>query len=115
MNPEPNTTHGRFEVMEVALEMVRAVAWIIGGVQGDLAGQLRRAASSVPLNIAEGNRRGGRDRMYHFRVAAGSCDETRAALRVAVAWGDVGARDVAPALALADRVLAMLYRLSRAA
>ena len=30
----------------------------------------RKAASSIALNLAEGNRRGGKDKPYHFRVAA---------------------------------------------
>jgi hypothetical protein len=34
------------------------------------------------------------------------------ALRVALAWGDVDDGDVAPALDLLDRVLAMLWRMT---
>ncbi len=76
----------------------------------NLADQLRRAASSVVLNIAEGNRRTGMDRLHFFRIAAGSAAEVRAALDVARAWGMVGA---APAVeAELDRVLAMLWRLT---
>jgi hypothetical protein len=48
-----------------------------------------------------------------FRIAAGSADEARTALEVAVAWGDLGSERVAPALALLDRVLAMLWKLTR--
>ena len=75
-----------------------------------LADQLRRAASSVVLNIAEGNRRTGKDRLHFFRIAAGSAAEARAALEVARAWGMVGAAPVAEAEL--DRVLAMLWRLT---
>jgi hypothetical protein len=51
-------------------------------------------------------------RLHHWRVAAGSADEVRTALRVAVAWGDFDEPDAADALGLLDRVLAMLWRLT---
>src|SRR5262249_19272894 len=70
----------------------------------DLTAQIRRAASSVPANLGEGLRRAGRDRRYHFRVAAGSAEEVRAALRTAGAWGYVDDAALAESLALLDRV-----------
>ena len=76
-----------------------------------LADQMRRAMSSALLNIREGNRRAGRDRLHSFRIAAGSADEIVGALDVAEVMGYLAARDLAEPLALADRVLAMLYRL----
>jgi four helix bundle protein len=69
-------------------------------------------ASRVPLNLAEGRRRVGKDRLHHFRIAAGSAAEVRVALLVARAWGDLEARDVEEALLLLDRLLAMLWRLT---
>jgi four helix bundle protein len=78
----------------------------------DLAQQLRRAAASVPLNLSEGRRRSGRDRLHLWRVAAGSADEVVATLRVAEAWGHVENASIAPALASCDRVLAMVWRLT---
>ncbi|MEW6744208.1 MAG: four helix bundle protein, partial [Planctomycetota bacterium] len=74
--------------------------------------QIRRAASSVPLNIAEGSRRHGKDRLQLYRIAAGSADELRTALRVALAWGELDRPAVAEPLVLLDRVLAMLWRLT---
>ena len=38
----------------------------------DLERQLRRAMQSVALNLAEGSRRRGQDRVHLFRIAAGS-------------------------------------------
>jgi four helix bundle protein len=105
----------RFEVLEVALSLVpllREPLQALARRDPSLCDQLRRAVSSVPLNIAEGNRRSGKDRSHLWRIAAGSADEVRTALRVAVGWGHVGAADVAPALEACDRVLAMLYRLT---
>jgi len=76
------------------------------------ATQLRRAASSMPLNVAEGAQRQGRDRLQHYRIAAGSAAETRSALQAARAWGYVGSRQVERADALLDRVVAILWRLT---
>jgi four helix bundle protein len=107
----PNRT---FHAFEVALELVRAIRPLLERIERrdrNLGQQLRRAAGSVPSNLAEGNRRSGQDRAYHFRVAMGSADEIRSHLRVAAAFGYVGERDVEPALELADRVIAMAYRL----
>ena len=73
----------------------------------DLADQLRRAASSMVLNIGEGSRRQGRDRVQRYRIAAGSAAETRDALEVARAWGYVDAKATAAPLAKLDRVLAL--------
>ncbi len=104
-----------FEVFEVAVELVaalRAPATAIAARDADLARQLRRAASSVPLNIGEGNQRRGGDRVHHFRIAAGSAAETVAALRVAQAWGYAEPDSLQGALALCDRVRAMLWRLT---
>ncbi len=104
-----------FQVLEVALELVAALRAPVASIAArdtDLARQLRRAASSVPLNIGEGNQRRGGDRVHHFRIAAGSAAETSAALRVAQAWGYAGADSLEPAFALCDRVRAMLWRLT---
>ena len=78
----------------------------------DLHSQARRAASSVSLNIAEGRRRSGKDRQHFFRIAAGSADELRTALRIAIAWGYVASAEIDPALQRIDRVLAMLWRMT---
>ena len=107
--------HKRFDVYEVSLELVGAMRPVVERVKlhdRDLALQLRRATSSVPSNIGEGARRAGRDRTQFFRIAAGSANEVRSELSVALAWGDISAEMIQPALALLDRVLAMLWRLT---
>jgi four helix bundle protein len=106
----------RFETLELSLEVVQQLRQAIAPLRAldpKLFDQIRAAASSVCLNLAEGNRRLGADRKRVFRIAAGSADEVRTGLRVALAWGDLDAGAVAPALALLDQVLAMLWKLTR--
>ena len=57
----------------------------IGRKDPDLARQLRRAAASVPLNIAEGSGSLGGNRRARYADALGSARETRAWLDVAAA------------------------------
>jgi four helix bundle protein len=104
-----------FDALEVSLDLVRSLRRPVERLRvrdRGLSDQIRRAASSVPMNLAEGRRRSGGDRLYHFRIAAGSADELRTALRVAVAWGDLDPVEVTQALHLLDRLLAMTWRLT---
>lgn len=78
-----------------------------------LAIQLKRAASSIALNLAEGNRRHGQDRRHLFRIAAGSAAEVKAALDVACAFGDLDHHDTLDIRRTLDGILAMLWRLAR--
>ncbi|MFO0581595.1 MAG: four helix bundle protein [Anaeromyxobacter sp.] len=105
-----------FLAYDVSLELARAVRPLIALVarrDPSLADQLRRAVTSVPLNVAEGNRRVGRDRPHHFRVALGSAAEVAACLDVAEALGYLAREAARPALAPADRVQRLLRGLTR--
>jgi four helix bundle protein len=105
-----------FVALEVALELIRSLRGIVKTVRrhnSKLAGQIEDAASSVAANVAEGNRRQGKDRHHLFRIAAGSADETRAHLRVAEAWGWVSVEQIETPLALIDRELGLLWGLTR--
>ena len=102
------------DAQTVSLQLVTQLGRILDAIalrDADLARQLRRAATSIHLNIAEGRERFGRDRGQHFRIAAGSAAEVTAGLQVALALGHVA--EVAEPLALLDRLRAMLWRLSR--
>lgn len=103
---------GRFQAYEVALEMASAMRptllWM-ARQDKNLEDQLRRAAASVVLNIAEGARRVGKDRLHLYRVAAGSAAELRSGLSLAIAWGYLDPTHVEAVVVLLDRVLAMLW------
>jgi four helix bundle protein len=104
----------RFEAHELsiaAIHSLRRPLELLRSRDPDLHRQIRKAASSVPLNLSEGNRRSGADRLHHFRIAAGSAEEVRTALRVAAAWGDLQEAAMAEPLELLDRLLAMVWRL----
>ena len=104
----------RFEALELALSIIPLLRRLLPAIRGrdpKLHAQLRDAASSMPLNLAEGNRRRGKDRLYLWSVAAGSADEVHTGLRTAVAWGDLSAESVKEALAQLDHLQAMLWKL----
>lgn len=105
-----------FEAFEVSLQMIRAIGApleVLERRDPSLALQMRRAAASVSLNLAEGERRRGKDRIHLWRIAAGSAAEVRASLRVAEAFGYLEAPQAEVALGLCDRVLRMLWGLTR--
>jgi four helix bundle protein len=104
----------RFQGHELAIEAVRTLREPVDKIRfrdPDLADQLRRAANSMVLNLAEGRWRQGKDRVNRFRIAAGSASEVRACVELAVAWSLVSADAMEKPLALLDRVLAVAYRL----
>ena len=103
------------QAFDVSLELIRSLEQPLACLDrrdADLAKQLRRAAASVSLNLSEGSRRQGKDRVHLWRIAAGSADEVAASLRVAEAFGYLQATASTQSLALCDRVLAMLWRLT---
>jgi four helix bundle protein len=106
----------RFHAHDIALEWAAALGPALSGVvqkDPDLARQLRRAVASVPLNLAEGACRAGKDRMHHYRIAAGSAAEAQSGLRLALGWGHLEAADLEVVEVLADRLRAMLWRLTQ--
>src|SRR3954471_13977083 len=99
---------------EVALDLVRALRPVVGQLRNfssEAADQVERAASSIVLNLAEGDRRHGRDPRRFWDTAHGSAGEIRGALDLADAWG--WQLESAQARALLDRELGLLWGLTR--
>ena len=102
-------------IYSVAIDMLRELRPLMERIRSrdpNLADQLSRAATSIPLNLHEGAYSQGRNTRARFHTALGSAAEVRACLDVAEALGyldgvDPGLRDTL------DRVVATLYRLVR--
>ena len=107
----------RLSALTVMLQTVTQMRPLVATIEGhdkDLARQIRRAANSVALNLAEaaGSDRGNRKARLH--TALGSARETRTGFQLAVAWGYVGGQDATTVDASLDRVAAMTWGLLRA-
>jgi four helix bundle protein len=77
---------------------------------GELADQLRRAALSIPLNIAEGSGKVDRDAERYYRTARGSALECAAILDAFEALALVNGEELGNARELIERVVAMLTK-----
>ena len=75
-----------YDVMIRVIAELKSVVVMIEAHDRDLARQLKRAASSVALNIAEGSGSSGGTRRERYKNALGSARETSACLDVAEAF-----------------------------
>ena len=76
-----------------------------------LTSQLRRAAISVPANVAEGfKKRGPRDKLKYFNIAQGSLEESRYFLILARDLGYADTTAAAEKLEEVSRLLEAYYR-----
>jgi len=85
-NPRSST------VLAHALSVVELSRPLVEAIQRkdrDLANQLRRAISSIALNLSEGFGCAGGNARLRFETARGSLNEAEAGIHVAVAWGYV--------------------------
>jgi len=110
-NPQSST------ILEHALGVVELARPLVDAVQRrdrDLASQLRRAISSIALNLAEGFGCTGGSARARFETARGSLNEAKTGIQVAVAWGYVSRADAAPVVealhALGGRVYGLVRR-----
>ena len=105
-----------FQVANLSIQLVEALVPLMPRLkQRDkaLEDQLRRAASSIGLNVAEAEFSDPGNRRARLFTAAGSAGETRAALQLAVAWRLVSVREAEPAMVLLRRILAILWKMTR--
>jgi len=76
--------------------------------------QLRRAAFSIPLNIAEAaGKVSEKDRARYYSIARGSVMECAAVMDVVQALGIWNQREVEEGLVLLERLVSMLTRMCR--
>ena len=102
-----------FIAYNVSLELIRELRRLVPVIarqDRELAVQIRTAASSVTLNLSEGQRSGGGNQRRHYEIAHGSANEVKGALEVAQAWGWIDGAE--KARAVLDRLLALLWRLT---
>ncbi len=79
-----------------------------------LPSQLRRAAVSIPSNVAEGHaRRSTRSYLHHVSIALGSQAELATCIDLSARLGFLAAPELERITALSDSVGRLLYRLHR--
>jgi four helix bundle protein len=101
-------------VYDEMIEMVRNVSRLARMVEKhdpDLARQMRRSSTSVPLNFCEGLYSRGRNRDARLFNSMGSAKETFASLDVSAAADYLSRRNVEPELKRLDGIVAVLYTL----
>jgi four helix bundle protein len=108
--------HERLDVYRCSIEFLAVAIAIVGLLprgHAALADQLRRAATSVPLNIAEAcGKVGAQERVHCFAIARGSAMECGAILDVVRLLG-VDAAEVNRGKELLVRAVSMLTRMCR--
>jgi four helix bundle protein len=105
-----------FHVETLSIQFIEALVPLMPRIKArdkHLEDQLRRAASSIGLNCAEAFLSDPGNKRARLFTAAGSAAEARHALRQAVAWRLVKPAEAAPALALANRIVAILRNMTR--
>ena len=99
-----------YPVVLELIAMLRSSMDMLDRRDPDLARQMRRASSSVALNIAEGMYSRGKNRTARYHTALGSMRETQSCLEVAIAFGYIDSIDPAVHARL-HQVIGTLVRL----
>jgi four helix bundle protein len=96
------------------IELSRPLVEAIQRKDRDLGSQLRRALSSICLNLAEGFGNSAGHSRLRFQTALGSLKEAQTALQVAIAWGHVSEVSTQEALgslhSLGGRIYGLVHR-----
>jgi four helix bundle protein len=96
--------------MQLATECYRVTRYLPPEERFGMQAQIRRAAVSVPANIAEGHGRLGRgDYVRSLSFARGSLMEVGCLLELGPLVGVLGPEAIGGALSLADEVARMLW------
>mgnify|MGYP000996081387 CR=1 FL=1 len=111
--------HERLDVYRCSIEFFAIALAVIRKLprgHSQLADQLRRAAMSIPLNIAEGaGKTTEADQRHFYLIARGSAAECSAVLDVANVMEVIDAAEREPGKRLLERIVAMLTRMGLAA
>ena len=100
------------KAMDLAEEVYRIVRFFPGNEQFSLSDQLRRAAVSVPSNIAEGYGRNATKEYARFlNIARGSNNEVETQLLLSVRLGFVTEQTIGNAMQLCDEIGKMITAL----
>ena len=102
------------DVQRVAVEVAAEVCRLVAGVPPMLKSQQEQAVKAVariPLAIAGGQGRTGRDALHLYRIAYGTAKESTVVVEVLAALQAVDHTAAQAALLKLDRVQAMLWRL----
>ena len=106
----------RLDAYRLAVEFLKALAEILPILprgHAQLNDQLRRAALSVPLNIAEGSGKYTREAARYYTIARGSALECAAILDVMEAMKLVSPQGLQVPRELLERVVSLLTGLIR--
>ncbi len=102
-------------VASLSIELIETLRPLVPRIKQkdrSLADQIMRAASSIALNIGEGELSDPGNRRARFFSAAGSAGETLTALKVAIAWRYFRQDDGEAAMAQLRRIIGILWRLT---
>ena len=106
----------RLDVYRASAEFLATTCRLVTRIPkgyGDIVDQLRRAALSVPLNIAEGSGKFSRDAVRFYTIARGSALECAAILDALQAMAVFDEPDLKQARELLERIVSMLTGLIR--
>jgi four helix bundle protein len=115
--PAPDECWFDHERLEVYQEAIAFIAWLSTTIDvtvriAEVKDQLDRAATSIPLNIAEGNGKyAPKYRCRFFDIAHGSALECAAGLDVLVAKGKLTLEQIRPGKEGLQRIVRMLMGL----
>ena|SRR5579863_2136021 len=109
--------HETLDVYKVSLEFNAWTGELLDGrlstCKLSVGKQLDRAATSIPLNIAEGNgKRSSRDQGRFLDIARGSALESAACLDILVVRGVLKTEETAAGKRLLERIVGMLVRMT---
>ena len=102
----------KLDVYRCALEALPLLYGFANRADPETKRQLRRAALSINLNIAEGTGRRDDDQRQFYRIARGSALESAAVLDAIRVLGLATAYEIAPVEQLLVRVVSMLTKMA---